>query len=78
MVTDYLAVANVSVELSTDTTSSDVTFALVDDTDTEDTENLQAVLSFIDEVEANVTLSPSVATITIVDDDNGGISEGSK
>lgn len=54
--------------------SVQVTFALVDDDITEDSESLQAMLSFADEFHPNVTLSPSVATVTIFDNDNGGMS----
>lgn len=71
VVADYLAVSDVSIELSSDTTSTQVTFALVDDMVMEDTESLQAVLT-LGAVEANITLSPSVASVTIVDNDNGG------
>lgn len=71
---DYLNVTDGSISLSLAITSVEVTFALVDDTVVEDTENLQALLSFSDELEANISLSPSVATVTIIDNDNGGMS----
>ena len=47
-----------------------MTFALVDDSAVEDTENLQALLSFDSVVSANITLNPSVATVTIEDNDS--------
>lgn len=69
---DYLNVADGNITLSLAMTSVEVTFALVDDAVVEDPENLQALLFFSNELEANITLSPSVATVTIVDNDNGG------
>lgn len=71
---DYLSYAGGSIILSFTVTSVEVTFDLVDDAVPEDPENLQAVLSFSSELESNIViaLSPSEATVTIFDNDNGG------
>lgn len=77
---DFTAGGGTTITL-TATGSMQVTFALVDDNIPEDTENLQAILSFAGDSQLNVLLSPSAATVTIFDNDNGGgcvLREGSK